>query len=153
MRNTHSHKGNRTGKCSNHRSYFDPVFLGIKLKRQLRFMAKDSLFHKPVLGDGHAGHAEVRLAGLYGGDDGVKLHVLDLQVIAQQIADGLGHVGVDAHDVAAFVILIGREGGVGRHRQRFGHGRAHQQHGKNQQHAHDLLHGFSLQICARSRLM
>ncbi len=36
--------------CSNHRSYFDPVFLGIKLKRQLRFMAKDSLFHKPVLG-------------------------------------------------------------------------------------------------------
>ncbi len=36
--------------CSNHRSYFDPVFLGVRLKRQLRFMAKDSLFHKPVLG-------------------------------------------------------------------------------------------------------
>ena len=36
--------------CSNHRSYFDPVFLGIRLKRQLRFMAKESLFHKPVLG-------------------------------------------------------------------------------------------------------
>lgn len=36
--------------CSNHRSYFDPVFLGLKLKRPLRFMAKESLFHKPVLG-------------------------------------------------------------------------------------------------------
>ncbi len=36
--------------CSNHRSYFDPVFLGVQLKRQLCFMAKDSLFHKPVLG-------------------------------------------------------------------------------------------------------
>ncbi len=36
--------------CSNHRTWLDPIFLGIKLKRQLRFMAKDSLFRKPVLG-------------------------------------------------------------------------------------------------------
>ena len=36
--------------CSNHRSYFDPVFLGLHLKRPLRFMAKADLFTKPILG-------------------------------------------------------------------------------------------------------
>ncbi len=36
--------------CANHRCYFDPVFVGVKLKRELRFMAKVELFHKPVLG-------------------------------------------------------------------------------------------------------
>ncbi len=36
--------------CSNHRTYFDPVFLGLYLDRPLCFMAKEDLFHKPVLG-------------------------------------------------------------------------------------------------------
>lgn len=36
--------------CCNHRTYFDPVFLGLRLKRPLRFMAKEELFRKPVLG-------------------------------------------------------------------------------------------------------
>lgn len=36
--------------CCNHRSYFDPIFLGLRLKRRLCFMAKEELFHKPVLG-------------------------------------------------------------------------------------------------------
>lgn len=36
--------------CSNHRTYFDPVFLGILIKPHLVFMAKQELFKKPVLG-------------------------------------------------------------------------------------------------------
>ena len=34
----------------NHRSFADPVFLAIKVKRQLVFMAKEELFKIPVLG-------------------------------------------------------------------------------------------------------
>lgn len=36
--------------CSNHRTYFDPVFLGVRIRQQLYFMAKSELFHYPVLG-------------------------------------------------------------------------------------------------------
>ncbi len=36
--------------CSNHRSYLDPVFLGVKVKRELSFMAKEELFQVKVLG-------------------------------------------------------------------------------------------------------
>ena len=36
--------------CSNHRSYLDPIFLGVKVKRQLAFMAKEELFRVKVLG-------------------------------------------------------------------------------------------------------
>ncbi len=36
--------------CSNHRSYLDPVFLGVKVKRELSFMAKEELFRVKVLG-------------------------------------------------------------------------------------------------------
>lgn len=35
---------------SNHRSYFDPIFIGIKIKRQMIFLAKESLFRVPILG-------------------------------------------------------------------------------------------------------
>ncbi|HIZ54667.1 MAG TPA: 1-acyl-sn-glycerol-3-phosphate acyltransferase [Firmicutes bacterium] len=35
--------------CSNHRSFADPVLLGLGLKRRLTFMAKAELFEKPVL--------------------------------------------------------------------------------------------------------
>ena len=36
--------------CSNHRTYLDPVFLGIKIKPQLFFMAKAELFRHKLLG-------------------------------------------------------------------------------------------------------
>ena len=36
--------------CSNHPSYLDPIFLGVKVKRQLAFMAKEELFRVKVLG-------------------------------------------------------------------------------------------------------
>lgn len=36
--------------CSNHISNFDPPTVGIKLRRQVRFMAKSELFEIPVLG-------------------------------------------------------------------------------------------------------
>lgn len=36
--------------CSNHRSYLDPIFLGVKVKRRLAFMAKEELFRVKVLG-------------------------------------------------------------------------------------------------------
>ncbi|CAM3159083.1 lysophospholipid acyltransferase family protein [Sporolactobacillus spathodeae] len=36
--------------CCNHRSNFDPPLIGISLKRQLSFVAKEELFQVPVLG-------------------------------------------------------------------------------------------------------
>lgn len=36
--------------CANHRAYKDAVLLAIGCRRKLTFMAKDSLFKKPVLG-------------------------------------------------------------------------------------------------------
>lgn len=36
--------------CANHRAYKDAVLLAIGCRRNLTFMAKDELFHKPVLG-------------------------------------------------------------------------------------------------------
>lgn len=36
--------------CSNHISNFDPPTVGIKIRRQVRFMAKSELFDVPVLG-------------------------------------------------------------------------------------------------------
>ena len=36
--------------CSNHRTYMDPVFLGMGIPKNLFFMAKKELFEKPVLG-------------------------------------------------------------------------------------------------------
>lgn len=36
--------------CANHRSNFDPVLLGVVLRRDLFFMAKASLFRVPLLG-------------------------------------------------------------------------------------------------------
>lgn len=35
---------------SNHQSFLDPVLAGGRIKRQITFMARDSLFTKPVLG-------------------------------------------------------------------------------------------------------
>lgn len=36
--------------ASNHQSFFDPLFVGIALKRQLCFMARDTLFKNPFFG-------------------------------------------------------------------------------------------------------
>lgn len=36
--------------CSNHRTYMDPIFIGLNIKQKLTFMAKQELFEKPVLG-------------------------------------------------------------------------------------------------------
>jgi 1-acyl-sn-glycerol-3-phosphate acyltransferase len=36
--------------CSNHLSNWDPVFIGLSTKRHVSFLAKDSLFHAPVIG-------------------------------------------------------------------------------------------------------
>ena len=36
--------------CANHRSNMDPILIAAGCKRQLTFMAKDELFHVPVLG-------------------------------------------------------------------------------------------------------
>jgi len=36
--------------CCNHRTYLDPIFLGLRLKRKLCFMAKEEMFRKPGLG-------------------------------------------------------------------------------------------------------
>lgn len=36
--------------CSNHISMMDPILIGIWLKRQIKFMAKEELFSMPILG-------------------------------------------------------------------------------------------------------
>ncbi len=44
--------------CSNHRSLIDPFCVGAAMKRLPYFMAKDELFHKPVIGSAiHYCHA------------------------------------------------------------------------------------------------
>jgi 1-acyl-sn-glycerol-3-phosphate acyltransferase len=35
---------------ANHRSNLDPLFIGLGFKRTVRFMAKEELFHNPILG-------------------------------------------------------------------------------------------------------
>ena len=110
---------------------------------------------KAVLGDGHAGHAKGILARLHAGHDRVKVHIHNFQLVAELVANGLRDLYVDTGNFAGLVviILIRREGSVGRHRQRggLGHGRAHQKHGKNQKNAQQLFHVLSLQIYALSR--
>ena len=65
--------------------------------------------------DRDAGEAHVDLAGLDGGDDGAEVHVLDLELEAELVGDEGGHVGVDADDLVAIIVLVGREGGIGAH--------------------------------------
>ncbi len=35
---------------SNHQSYLDPIFCGVRLKRKVSFLARDSLFRNPLFG-------------------------------------------------------------------------------------------------------
>ena len=76
-----------------------------------------------LVGDGHAGHAHVDLAGDDGGDDGVKVHVLNVELHAELVGDEAGDDGVDADDGLVLIELVGREGGVGAHGEHFGVGR------------------------------
>ena len=50
-----------------------------------------------LLGDGHAGHAHVVLAGLDAADDGAELGVHNGQLAAHLVGNGGGHLRVDTH--------------------------------------------------------
>ena len=67
-----------------------------------------------LLGDGEAAGADVSLAGLHGDNDGAELHVINLHLVAELVADGLHDVDVNADCLLVLVILVGRECNVGR---------------------------------------
>ena len=48
--------------CSNHISFFDPLFLAITLPRNLTFMGKEELFHRPIIGKWVAGCGVIPLS-------------------------------------------------------------------------------------------
>ena len=104
----------------------------------------DALF--AILGDGEAGHSEVDLAADHGGDNGVELHVHDLQIAAQLLGDGLGDFHVDADDLAGLVVVILIRGEVdaGAHRQRFGHRRSTEHEREDQNQSKRFFHGGDL---------
>ncbi|WP_254510053.1 lysophospholipid acyltransferase family protein [Anatilimnocola floriformis] len=35
--------------CSNHQSFFDPVLVGLTCNRRMNYLARDTLFHNPIL--------------------------------------------------------------------------------------------------------
>ncbi|MBQ4037624.1 MAG: 1-acyl-sn-glycerol-3-phosphate acyltransferase [Clostridia bacterium] len=57
--------------CPNHISFFDPLFLAISLPRKLTFMAKEELFHKPIVGKWMKGCGVIPLSR--DGGDAAKL--------------------------------------------------------------------------------
>ena len=79
-------------------------------------MSEKDLF-LPVLGDRKPGRRDVRLARLDGGDDGIELHVVDLDFIAQSLRDGADDLRVDTIDVFPDQIFIRGELRIGRHDQ------------------------------------
>jgi hypothetical protein len=95
-----------------------------------------------LLGDGEAGHAEVNLAGNDSCDNGVKLHIFDLQLNAQLFAHSLSDLNVDADDFAGLImiILIGREVTAGTHGQGLGHSGSRQHQSDGHQDSDNLLH-------------
>ena len=68
-----------------------------------------------VRGDGHARQADVSLAGGDGFCNVIELHVVNLQLQAQLFGDGRCDFGIDACDLAALYVFIGRESGIGGH--------------------------------------
>lgn len=52
-------------------------------------------------------NTRICLTSLYRGDDGIKLHIENLDIHAQHIADGIRHIHVDAHNLAILVIFEG----------------------------------------------
>ena len=79
-------------------------------------MSEKDLF-LPVLGDRKPGRRDVRLASLDGGDDGIELHVVDLDFIAQSLRDGADDHRVNTVDVLPDQIFVRREFRIGRHDQ------------------------------------
>ena len=72
----------------------------------------------PLVGDSDACHGDVGLALLHAEQSGVKIHVVDLQLQAQLLGNGLCGVHIDALNGAGVGgHLVGREGGVGSHSQ------------------------------------
>ena len=73
-----------------------------------------------LLVDRHAGHADIVLAGLDAGNNGIKSDVGGFQGHAQLFGNRAGHLNVDADQLAVVVVFIGREGTLGRHMQNSG---------------------------------
>lgn len=59
--------------CPNHISFFDPLFLAISLPRQMTFMAKEELFHRPIIGKWMVGCGVIPLSR--SGGDAAKLRL------------------------------------------------------------------------------
>ena len=59
--------------CPNHISFFDPLFLAISLPKPLTFMAKEELFHRPIVGYIVKGCDVIPLSR--DGGDAVKLRI------------------------------------------------------------------------------
>ena len=55
----------------------------------------------------------ISLTRLHRGDDGIKLHIENLHIHTQHIADGIRHIHIDAHNLTILVILERFEGGIG----------------------------------------
>ncbi len=72
----------------------------------------DGLF--PLFGDGETGKSDVRLAGAYRVDDGVKLDVLDFERAPEVVRDVFADFDVDSDDAFSRVILVGRKLRIGR---------------------------------------
>ena len=59
----------------------------------------------PLVGDSDACHGDVGLALLHAEQSGVKIHVVDLQLQAQLLGNGLCGVYIDASMVPASVVI------------------------------------------------
>ena len=86
-----------------HHDYLSHIGIGIR--------KSDILL--PFRSNRNAGNTRIRLTSLYRGDDGIKLHIENLYIHAQYIADGICHIHVDAHNLAILVIFERLEGSVG----------------------------------------
>ena len=67
----------------------------------------------PLWGDGNTGDTGISLTSLYGSDDGIKLHIKNLDIHAQHIADGIRHIYINTHNLTILVVLEWFEGGIG----------------------------------------
>ena len=72
--------------------------------------------------DGHAGQSHIGFAAFDGFGNGVEFHVVNLQFQSQFAGDGSCDLGVNAYDIAALHVLVGREGRIGGHGEFSFHG-------------------------------
>ena len=71
----------------------------------------------PILRDRDAGGGKVRLARDHGGDHRVEVHVLDTELAAELLRDGLRNLHIDADDLLSTQEFIRRECRLRGHRQ------------------------------------